>query len=81
MGVQPLSQYVMNEQSHMIDNDMGTFEGSDSHTESELDDDEAETQGLINSVQFNMSSYRDYLIWSMKNKVQVEKVKTGFVDK
>jgi len=67
----------------MIDNDMGTFgnfDGSDSHTESELDDEEAEQQGLLNSVQLKMSSYRDYLLWSIKNNVKVEKVKTGFIE-
>jgi hypothetical protein len=28
-----------------------------------------------------MHSYRDYLLWSMKNKVKAEKVKTGFIEK
>lgn len=44
----PLSQYVANEQSCLLDDHMMTYNNSESsHTESELEDDEAAALGLL----------------------------------
>ena len=81
-GVQALSQYVANEQSCLMDDDMQTFNHQDSasETESELEDDEAQTLGLLKKVELPMQTFREYLKWQLKNKVKVEKIQTGFVE-
>lgn len=54
----------MNEQSHLIDDDMMTYQNdaSDSQTESELDDEEAELVQAVKQVkEVSMGMYREYL--------------------
>ena len=77
----PLSQYVANEQSCLLDDHMMTYNNSESsQTESELEDDEAAALGLLRKVKLNMQLYREYLEWTQQNSVQVEKVRTGFIE-
>ena len=60
---------------------MQTFNHQDSasQTESELEDDEAQTLGLLKKVELPMQTFREYLKWQLTHKVKVEKIKTGFV--
>lgn len=56
MEMQPLSQYVANEQSNMLDDEMMTYNNDNaSQTESELEDEEANTLGLLKKVDFFMT--------------------------
>ncbi len=84
MNVQPLSQYVQNEYSQLVDSDMMTFDNGGAASETESEDDTSETEKecirQISQVKLSSSSFRDYLLWTTKNTVKRELVKTGFVE-
>ena len=82
-NVQPLSQYVQNEYSQLVDSDLMTFDNGvvTSETESEDDTSETEKENIrqILKVKLTLGSFKNYLLWSAKNTVKRELVKTGFV--
>lgn len=54
---------------------MQTYQNEDdSQTESDMEDDEAATLGLLKKVDLPMRSFREYLKWHMTHVVKVEKV-------
>ena len=83
-NVQPLSQYVHNELSQLIDSDMMTFDNGAGCSETESEDDTSETEqervAQLKQVNLTLSSFKNYLLWSTKHTVKVELVKSGFID-
>ena len=84
MNVQPLSQYVQNEYSQLVDSEMMTFDNGGAASETESEDDTSETEKecirQISQVKLSSSTFRNYLLWTTKNTVKRELVKTGFVE-
>ena len=83
-NVQPLSQYVQNEYSQLVDSDMMTFDNGGAASETESEDDTSETEKecikQISQVKLTLNSFKNYLLWTTKNTVKRELVKTGFIE-
>ncbi len=63
---------------------MMTFDNGEAASETESEDDTSETEKecikQISQVKLTLNTFRDYLLWTTKNTVKRELVKSGFIE-
>lgn len=61
-----------------------TFDNAGAASETESEDDTSETEKecirQISSVKLTLNTFRNYLLWTSKNTVKRELVKSGFIE-